>query len=99
VIDGTNYDVIFSSSHRHRLFPPFFQATFTEDSVKKQLAPEFGLSAQATLKSLSFLPISDIDQSVVEDVEFLKHHPLIHQETVISGWVYQIEDGLIRQVV
>ncbi|THU76817.1 carbonic anhydrase [Dendrothele bispora CBS 962.96] len=40
-----------------------------------------------------------IEEVVLNDVEFLRKNPLIYEDTVVSGWVFDDETGKIRQVV
>jgi carbonic anhydrase len=48
---------------------------------------------------IDFLEFNSVEDSVRDDVEFLKNYPLILKETKITGWVYEIETGKVRQVV
>ncbi|TFY76600.1 hypothetical protein EWM64_g7413 [Hericium alpestre] len=48
---------------------------------------------------LEFHEFSDVERSVKKDVEWLKAHPLLLKETVITGWVYEVETGKVRQIV
>lgn len=42
-----------------------------------------------------FLEISDLEGAVRSDVSLLKTHPLVLKETVITGWVYDVETGKV----
>jgi hypothetical protein len=44
---------------------------------------------------VEFLEFNDLEGSVKSDVEWLKEHPLILPETVITGWVYEVETGQV----
>lgn len=46
---------------------------------------------------MSFLPFSDLRQSVLDDVSFLKKSPLV-LEVPITGYVYDVKTGIIEQV-
>ena len=37
----------------------------------------------------------DIEVALGEDVEFLRGHPLIFSDTMVSGWVYDVETGKV----
>ena len=41
----------------------------------------------------NFLPFQDIDESVREDMRLLKDSPLIPDDVVISGAVYDVDTG------
>lgn len=64
--------------------------TFNSDQlhglVKKRVPHEHF----AAVDSLAFLEFGDVDGSIKEDVAFLKNHPLILPETVISGYRYEV---------
>jgi carbonic anhydrase len=46
-----------------------------------------------------FLPFSQLEEAVKEDVEFLKGSKLIPDSVVISGWVHELETGKVRKVI
>ncbi|KAI0080026.1 carbonic anhydrase [Panus rudis PR-1116 ss-1] len=48
---------------------------------------------------IDFLEFSELEQSVKEDVEYLRNNPLVLKETVVTGWVYDVETGKIRKIV
>ena len=45
-----------------------------------------------------FLPFQNIEESVREDMRLLKVSPLIPEDVVISGAVYDVDTGLISEV-
>lgn len=46
-----------------------------------------------------FLTYTDLEENVKEDVKMLRETKLVHPDIVISGWVYEVETGKVRQVV
>ncbi|KAI0095282.1 carbonic anhydrase [Irpex rosettiformis] len=54
--------------------------------------------AQAVDK-IEFLEFSELEQSVKEDVKYLKENPLVLPETEVTGWVYEVGTGKVRRVV
>ncbi|KAH7148336.1 carbonic anhydrase [Dactylonectria macrodidyma] len=46
---------------------------------------------------MSFLPFSDLRQSVLDDVQLLKKSPLV-LDVPITGYIYDVKTGLIEQV-
>lgn len=46
--------------------------------------------------AIDFLEFGDVVESVKKDTDFLKESPLILKETVVTGWVYRVEDGKVR---
>ncbi|KAJ7356921.1 carbonic anhydrase [Mycena albidolilacea] len=53
----------------------------------------------ATVDSMDFYHILDVEESVKSDVKFLAENPLILKGTKLSGWVYDVETGKISKVV
>ncbi len=49
-------------------------------------------------RTIDWLTIEDIDQSVVEDVRRIREHPLVPGRIPIHGFVYQVETGELREV-
>jgi carbonic anhydrase len=68
--------------------------TFTDDQAREIIKPTVKPESAALVDSLAFLPFKDVDQSVKEDVAFLKNHPLVHPDTKLSGWTYQVSPVL-----
>ncbi len=42
--------------------------------------------------------LQGIEKSIVQDVAYLKGHPLIKASVKITGWLYDIETGKVTQV-
>ncbi|GAC1663293.1 MAG: hypothetical protein NVS9B9_25050 [Ktedonobacteraceae bacterium] len=47
---------------------------------------------------IDFLPFRTLEQSVRDDVAFLRASPLIAKDIDISGFIYDVHDGKIRPV-
>ena len=45
-----------------------------------------------------FLPFTDVAESVREDMAILRQSPLIPEDVVISGAVYDVDTGRMTQV-
>ncbi|HEX2281763.1 MAG TPA: carbonic anhydrase [Thermomicrobiales bacterium] len=52
----------------------------------------------ADASAIDFLPFSDLEQSVRDDVEFIRSSPLIAKDTTVTGFVYDVKTGKIREV-
>ncbi|KAG5353474.1 hypothetical protein C0989_006632, partial [Termitomyces sp. Mn162] len=69
--------------------------TFTTDHLRrivKEADPGNTAIAQA-VDQIHFLEFSDLEKSVKDDVEFLKEHPLVLKDTIVTGWIYHVETG------
>ena len=63
--------------------------TFQNKDFQEQLKRELGVD----VSDQDFLPFQDIDESVREDMRLLKDSPLIPDDVVISGAVYDVDTG------
>ncbi|KAF9229613.1 carbonic anhydrase [Gyrodon lividus] len=74
--------------------------TFTDEVLRDQLIEAHpGDAAVANAAhGIEFGPFNDLDESVKSDVSYLKNHPLVQKKGSITGWVYEVENGKIRQV-
>ncbi|MDK6805430.1 carbonic anhydrase [Aerococcus sp. UMB7834] len=68
--------------------------TFTNEGFAEQLERDLGVD----VKGQDFLPFSDVEDSVREDIARLKASPLIPDDIIISGAVYDVDTGRMQQV-
>lgn len=78
--------------------------TFHDDALRSKIKadppkPQAASSVSAALDAIAFLPFGDLEQSVKDDVTFLKEHPLVAADSTITGWIADVKDGKIRKVV
>jgi len=73
--------------------------TFTNDDAHGIVRQNLGEIAAAEVNELDFLPFPDLEGAVKDDVELLKTLTSIPGDVTISGWVYEVETGKVRQVV
>ena len=52
-----------------------------------------------TAEREDFLPFRDSRESVAEDVERIRSSPHLDPEIVVSGWMYDVDTGLLDRVV
>ena len=69
--------------------------TFSNDDLKAKLRVELGADASA----IDFLPFSNLAQSVRDDVKAILSSPLLAPGIAVSGLVYDVHTGQLRQVV
>jgi len=72
--------------------------TFTTPQLQEKLKQSHPHAA-SQIDTIDFLEFPDLEQSVKDDVSFLKKHPLVLDETEITGWVYDVKTGKVTQVV
>lgn len=73
--------------------------TFQNADARAVVEKNLGTQAASDVASLDFLPFSDLDTAVREDIEFLRSNRAIAESIAISGWVYDVKTGKARQVV
>ena len=68
--------------------------TFNNEDFQEHLKCELGVDVSGQ----DFLPFQDIDESVREDMRLLQESPLIPDDVVISGAVYDVDTGRMTVV-
>ncbi|MBS8094073.1 beta-class carbonic anhydrase [Streptococcus suis] len=69
--------------------------TFTNEDFVVQLKRDLGVDVAGQ----DFLPFTDIEESVREDIALLKQSPLIPDDVEISGAVYDVDTGRMTEVI
>ncbi|KAF9516381.1 hypothetical protein BS47DRAFT_1292441 [Hydnum rufescens UP504] len=75
---------------------------FKDPQVHEKLKanpPRKNVPIASTVDSMVFLPISDTQVTLKEDVEFLKGHPLLYEDSQITGWIFDVKDGKVTKVI
>ena len=67
--------------------------TFKNEDVYAKVEEALGADASG----IDFLPFPDLDQSVRDDIQFLKDSPLIPDDVSIRGFVYDVKTGRVRE--
>ncbi|MDQ8819710.1 beta-class carbonic anhydrase [Streptococcus ruminantium] len=68
--------------------------TFTNEKFTAQLKRDLGVD----VGNQDFLPFTDIEDSVREDIALLKNSPLIPDTIEISGAIYDVDTGRMTEV-
>ena len=68
--------------------------TFTNEDIWAKLESETGKSAS----SIDFLPFSDVEASVKEDVGTIRKNPFLPKDVEVTGWIYDTTTGRLRGV-
>lgn len=68
--------------------------TFTNPEFHEQLQRDL----RVDVSDKDFLPFTDIEESVREDMQLLKDSPLIPEEVIINGAVYDVDTGRMTEV-
>lgn len=73
--------------------------TFQNEDAHRIVEKNLGSTAAKEIAGLDFLPFSDLEQAVKDDVQFLKSTETIPPDVTISGWVYDVGTGKATQIV
>jgi carbonic anhydrase len=68
--------------------------TFTNDELRQKLRNDLGADGSV----IDFLPFSDLDESVRQDVATIRPSPLIPDDIPVTGFVYDVRTGKLREV-
>jgi len=68
--------------------------TFSNEQLREQLRRD--LDADAS--TVDFLPFTDLDESVRQDVATIRSSPLLPTDLAVRGFVYDVHTGQLREV-
>jgi carbonic anhydrase len=71
----------------------------TEKGMKKVTKGRVPEKYHKEVDEMEFGSFTDVKQSVVEDMKVLKDSPFVRDEIVIRGFVFDIEDGTMEEVM
>jgi carbonic anhydrase len=69
--------------------------TFSNEDLTAMIKEDLGVDTTGR----DFLPFPDLEQSVRDDVEKLRNSDLIPDDIVVSGAIYDVHTGELREVV
>lgn len=69
--------------------------TFTNQQLAEKIKQDVG----ADVGVRDFLPFSDLEQSVRDDVATIRQSPLIPRDIPIAGAIYDVRSGKLQEVV
>jgi carbonic anhydrase len=72
--------------------------TFRNEELRTTVGAALGAAAEREAERIDFLPFADVEQSVRDDVAFLRASPLIPPEIAIRGFVYDVRTGRLAEV-
>ncbi len=68
--------------------------TFSNEDLTAKIKEDLGVDTTGR----DFLPFSDLEQGVRDDVEILRNSDLIPDDITVTGAIYDVETGKIREV-
>jgi carbonic anhydrase len=70
--------------------------TFTTPELRKIVKSSTDdPSVAKAVDSIDFLEFPELEQSIRDDVKYLKENPVILPETEITGWVFEVGTGKV----
>ncbi|MCH8902054.1 MAG: carbonic anhydrase [Chloroflexi bacterium] len=69
--------------------------TFEDETLRQRLTQETGADASG----LQFYTFKNLEENVRAQVQKIKSSPFLSDDIPVSGFIYQVEDGRLRQVV
>ena len=69
--------------------------TFSNEDLTAKIKEDLGVDTTGR----DFLPFSDLEQSVRDDVETLRNSDLIPDDISISGAIYDVQTGELHELV
>jgi carbonic anhydrase len=67
-------------------------------NTQPELRRKVGASAGEDASWMHFHTIADQEQALREDLARVRSHPLIAKETIVGGFIYDVDTGLLRRV-
>ncbi|HEX6032658.1 MAG TPA: carbonic anhydrase [Tepidiformaceae bacterium] len=68
--------------------------TFTDEQLRQKLRENLGADAS----HIAFLPFSDVEQSVVDDLEAYAESHVVRHDIPVRGFVFDVKTGALREV-
>jgi carbonic anhydrase len=68
---------------------------FTNQQLADKIQAELGVDVHGQ----DFLPLTDLEQGVRDDVALLRASPLIPRSVPISGAIYDVHTGRVREII
>jgi carbonic anhydrase len=66
---------------------------FTEEQLHQKLHNELHVHPE-----IEFLPFTDLEQSIREDVQTIKDSPLLLSDVPVRGYIYDVHTGQLHEV-
>jgi carbonic anhydrase len=74
-------------------------SAISNDQIRARIAEDLGTAAAGVAQEIDFLPFTDLEQSVREDVELIRASPLIADDVSVYGFIYDVRTGRLCQVI
>lgn len=72
--------------------------TFSDDQLRAKVRDDLGETAYQVASAMPFLPFSNVEKSVRDDVAIIAASPLIPDTIPVYGLIYDVQTGKLHQV-
>ena len=71
--------------------------TFTNDDIRHKVKTEEpgNVVVAEAVDKIDFLPFPKLEESVKDDIDYLKGSKLLKKDTHVSGWIYDVTNGKV----
>ncbi len=69
--------------------------TFTDDQLRRRLRENLGANAD----HVAFLPFTDIEQSVLDDLDAYRESKMVRQDIPVRGFIFDVQTGRLNEVL
>lgn len=70
--------------------------TFTDEAIRQKLRGEWSAGAEAD--EIAFLPFSDLEASVREDIERYQASKIVRHDIPVRGFIFDVKTGALSEV-
>ena len=71
----------------------------TTELAHSVMKENLGRNESKDIDEFEVMPIEDLQKSAEDDVMFLRNHPLALGKVKVTGWILDIDTGLLKRVV
>jgi carbonic anhydrase len=71
---------------------------FSNAQIQERIATDLGPDAALRASEIDFLPFTDLEQSVRDDVALIRSSPLIAPDISVTGLIYDVRTGRLAPV-
>ena len=71
---------------------------FSTEEIRERIGRSLGPAAAAAAAGIDFLSFDDVDRNLRDDLALLRSSPLLRPDSVIVGYVFEVETGRLREV-
>jgi len=73
--------------------------TFENRDARAVVEKNLGAQAGKEVQALDFLPFPSLEEAIKDDIAFLKTSKVVPDHTAYSGWIYDVNDGSVKEVL